>query len=286
MLIAITSYSYSKQTPGGAYYSPPADILIEPGTSAPAAAAEIMTAVELGNAGVRMFQFEEPSYLKAREAASMGTQLATGASPIAGDDNSRHIWRSIAYTSNVLTKTVQPFILGSALSSPSLGTNIVTAARESQDGKLLMVTNGNDWSRTISVDLTSYTVGHKIDRYIVGGYGIETDILWNRMSDTLVLEPGATAIYIFSKERAVSQLSPVSVLAPTLVGESKRAILHHGYIYADDLDLQATGMDCTNGCNMTVDPRIGDVVGQFWFLDGRGRVLSKSAIETIFVGHN
>jgi hypothetical protein len=281
ILASSSSFFYRKNTPDAAYYTPPADTLIIPGTSGPAISAEMMAEAALGNAGIRLYQFESPSQESNRTKSKIGSEMQTGMSPVAGDQNSRQIWRSAAYVSNLLTKTLQPFILGTPLSSPSLGDNIVTAVRRSNSGVLLMVVNANDWERTVSIELTPYKTGQPITRYAVRSRGITSAVVADTASKRVTIGAGETVVYLFPNSGATSWISALAIAAPALPAGAQSAILHHGYIYSQDMGYQTDGMECTEGCMINVDAALGDIVYQFVFTDAQGNVLGKSVTRTI-----
>jgi hypothetical protein len=202
-------------------------------------------------------------------------------SPVAGDQNSQRIWRSVGYASNLLTKTLQPFILGTPLSSPSLGDNIVTAVRRSNSGVLLMVVNANDWERTVSIDLTPYRTGRSITKYTVWSRGIKSVVTADTASERVTMGAGETVVYLFPNSGATSWISSLAIAAPPLPAGAKYAILHHGYIYSQDMGYQTDGMECTEGCMVNVDAALGDIVYQFVFTDAQGNVLGESVTRTI-----
>jgi hypothetical protein len=151
-LDSISSFMYIKKTSSGAYYTPPADSLEHPGVFGPAITSTIMSAAALGGAGVRLYQFESSGNFASQIKAPPGTTLQTGANPAASDLIVRENWRAMAFAANPLTKTLAPYILGQAITSPAYEKNIVTAARQGPAGRLLMVINGNDWPRTVPID--------------------------------------------------------------------------------------------------------------------------------------
>ncbi len=68
--------------------------------------------------------------------------LQTGANPTARDPVIRENWRAMAYAANPLTKSLSPYMLGTALTSPAYGRNIVTAARQGDGARLFA---GDPW---------------------------------------------------------------------------------------------------------------------------------------------
>lgn len=281
ILATSNSFSYVKNAPGEAFYNPVSDTLTSPSTSASTVSAEMMTAAALGNAGVRFYHFEPPQGEQGRVNGKLGVEYQTGMSPVATERNSQEIWRSVGYVTNLLTKTLQPFILGTPVSSPALVDNIITAARQSESGMLLMVINGNDWERTVAIDLTPYRTGLPITKYRVRGKGIESGVMPDSGVDRVAMGEGETVVYLFPRSRAASWISSIPIPAPVLPPGAKQAILHHGYIYSQDIDYQTAGMVCTEGCTVDVDTALGAVVYQFVFTDARGSVLGRSVTRTI-----
>lgn len=281
ILSSISSNCYTKEASGAAFYTPPQDILEDPPASAASSSAEIMTAAAMGTAGVRLYQFEEPVNLSSRVSSPVGTLMQTGASPVAADQAAQQIWNGMGYTANLLTKTLQPFILGTPLSSPALGSSFVTAARHGASGNLLMAVNATDWTRTLTLNLTAYRTGNAIARYIVGGSGIKTTLIADASHDTVTLLAGQTVVYLFPSSSATSYLATVPISAPALPEGAASALLHQGYIFSQDLGNQTDGIDCTSGCNLLLDQTLGSVYYQFFFVDTNGQLVSKSAVNTI-----
>ncbi len=281
ILGSISSFFYTKETPNGAYYNPPQDVLIGPGTSPAAVSAEIMTAAALGNAGIRLYQYERLSDTNGRANAALGSQEQTGTNPFSGDQKAVQIWKSLGYTANVLTKTLTPFVLNTPLPSPDLGDSVVTAARQGVDGKMLMAINATDWVQTVTLNLTPYRTGNNIARYTVGGTEIKTTLISDAPSDTVTLNAGETVVYLFPTLATTSYLVPFPVAAPTLPTGAAAAWLHQGYIYSQDLDSQTAGIPCTSGCSLQLDRTLGAVFYQFFFVDSQGKLLGKSPATTV-----
>ncbi len=277
-LASISSFMYLKHTRAGAYYTPPADDLLTPGYAGPATTATIMSAAALGGAGVRLYQFEPPRNLAGRIKAPPGTTQQTGANPTAGDPMVRENWRAMAFAANPLTKTLAPYILGDALTSPAYGRNIVTAVRSGPAARLLMALNGNDWPRIVAVDFTPYRTGRPIIRYRIGSDGIATDVIADARGQSVALAPGESVVYLFPTGTAGHFASPVRIASPA---NHPRAVLHYSYIYKETLPQALSGTDCTRGCTLALDRTLGPVYYQFIFLDSAGDVISRSPVVTL-----
>jgi hypothetical protein len=208
LLASISGDFYTKETPGEAFYSPPADTLNLPGVNDGAVTSQIMTAAALGAAGVRLYQYE-PLYRQAgRASALLGTELQTGASPEASDLISKEIWHALSSAANALTGVLQPYILGAALTSPAMGRNIVTAVRTSATGTMLMVINDNDWDRSLFVDFTPYANGSPITRYLTNYDGTQSSTLAASSGEVIDLNAGETVFYVFAKASGGKTIRP------------------------------------------------------------------------------
>jgi hypothetical protein len=279
LLNSISSSAYIKRTAGTAYYTPPADILSAPGVDGPAITSNMMSSAALGAAGVRLYQFEAPSNLVNRIKAPVGSMFQTGANPTANDPIILENWRAMAYAANPLTKTLLPYVLGNALTSPSYGRDILTAARQGPGGRLLMVVNDNGWPRTIGVDFTPYRTGKLINRYLISSDGIRTDVVPDGPGELIRLAAGESAVYLFPAATG-AQVTSVFNVAPS--SGARRAILHYGYIYKESLRQQLTGIDCTRGCTLHLDRRLGPFYYQFTYLDSFNSVAGRSPVMTLF----
>lgn len=274
ILDSISSYFYRKRTPGN-HFDPLHDDLLNAPSSPATISAGMMTAGALGAAGLRLYQYDSTTNFARRENAPVGTEEQTGASPVSPEDYSHKLWRSMAYAANLLSKTMEPFILGTALSSPALGENIVTAARRSERGTLVMAVNGNDWNRKIAVDLARFRNGSAITRYVVGGSGIQATVITDRPSDTVDLSPGASVLYLIPSSKADQFLTSVAISPPVLPAGASRAFVHQAYIYSEDLDAAYQGQECTNGCKIYIDRQLGNSYYQFSFSNNEGMVIGK-----------
>jgi hypothetical protein len=279
-LDSISSFMYTKKTSNGAFYTPPVDRLEQPGLAGPAITSTIMSAAALGGAGVRLYQFESPANLAGRIKAPPGTILQTGANPAATDPIVRESWRAMAFAANPLTKTLMPYVLGNTLASPAYGRNIVTAARQGEGARLLMVINGNDWPRTVPVDFTPYRTGHAISCYRIGYDGIATSVISDRPRQLTRLAAGESVVFLFPMTSTGQFVRAVRIAPP--VGRGK-AVLHYSYIYKEAVPQSLIGLNCTNGCTPEWDSGLGPVHYEFTYLDSDNRVIGNSSLLT-FLG--
>ena len=102
-----------------------------------------------------------------------------------------------AYAANLLTKVPQPYILGAAESSPAYSHNITTAVRRGSDATMLLIVNGNDVDRTVSVDFAPYRMGGDVVRYRLSYSYLQSDLVADTTRETITLPRGGSVIYLF-----------------------------------------------------------------------------------------
>lgn len=280
ILDSISGFYYRKLVAGSSF-NPLGDQLIAAGTSPAAIACGMMTAAAMGNAGVRLYQFEGKRAEDGRSRIPIGGETQSGAGPISGQSDLRAMWRAIGYAANLLTKRLDPFILGTAISAPPMGDNIVTALRESDHGKMLMAVNGNDWDKTLAVNLAPYRQAAPVTRYVLEGAGIRTELIPDASTNTVTLRPGGTVVYLMPAAASEKFLSTTAVAAPALPSGASKAYLHQAYIYSEDLDTSTQGLDCTNGCNLALDRNLGNSYYQLSFTNAAGVGVGKGPIRML-----
>jgi hypothetical protein len=262
MLVSLAGASYWKQNLTGSTYQPGVDTLDQPGVSAAHVSAVMMSAAALGGAGLRFYYFEPPSDLAARAAAPLGSYWQTGSNP---ENLQPESWRAMGYTANLLTKVLEPYLLNAAENSPGYGRNIVTAVRQGTDGTtMLMIVNGNDWTRAAPVDLCAFPHTGGVARYRVSQTGISTDWLpSSQMTDRVTLLPGESAVYLFPAATAPTATMPLQTV--TIQPQSSDGAvqgIQYGYVYPDDVAARPV-VSCHDVCTIARDPRLGPVFYRF-----------------------
>lgn len=255
ILQSISGTNYTKNSPAGTdSYNPPLDEFQHAGISPKAVVSGMMSAAAAGNSGVRLYQFETSNDHAANTAQGPGGGgIQTGAAPFTGEVKN---WQAMAYGANLLTKVLQPFILGVPLNSPAYGRNLITAVRQSGTGKMLMIVNSWDGPRQVAVDFSRLSSGFGAVRYRVGDTGAKTALLADAPGETITLESGETVVYIFPNTAAVP-LDTVSFSFPDAAGA--KVALRYGYIYRENVDPFGEAVDCSNGCSIAVDRRLGEL---------------------------
>ena len=197
-LRSATGAYYIKES-NGSFYNPLGDIIVQPGDIGPVVSSGIMTAAALGQAGVRLYFWQSPNEASRRSTYPTGTQLQTGTNPIDTNREIRTNWQSISSAANAIN-ILTPYLLATPLNSPAYGRNIVTAARQGGNGRLLLVVNDNDFDRTVPVNFDSLAYDNGvITKYLVGDEHFTRTMLRGSASgDAVTLGRGESAAYVFT----------------------------------------------------------------------------------------
>ena len=187
----------------------------------------------------------------------------------------------MGYASATLSKSLQEFVLGAPVSSPYLGRNIITGARAGANGNLLIVVNGWDAPHSVQVNLSAYRTGQSVWRYRVSDVSVKLQSLGDIVAETLTLAAGETSIYFFPRAATVAGLDTVTFL-PDLAGT--RTTVKTNYLYSQNTPLYGDPVDCSSGCSVKVDRKLGDVFYSYSVADLTGAVLCRSAPIPMPVG--
>jgi hypothetical protein len=199
--------SFYEKNGSGAFYEPSDDLLIQPGDVGPVVTSGIMGAAALGTAGVRLYFWQSPSDDPQRLKTPRGAVLQTGVNPISADPTIALNWQAIQNAGSAIA-ILAPYLLAVPLNSPAYGPNILSAARQGAHGRMLLIVNGNDWTRTLTVDLAPFSYGGTDTRYYVSAYGNRKNELSYRTHDLVTLGPGDSVAYIFSRIKGGARSGP------------------------------------------------------------------------------
>jgi len=263
--------SYLKYAAAGVSgFSPPADKLLHVGNTPQSVVSGIFTAAAAGTAGVKLYRFDTDASDRTRNAGN-GSGFEAGASPASGETRN---WQAMGYASSVLTKAVQDYILGQPVSSPALGRNIITGARQGVNGNLLLVVNGWDGTRTLPIDFSPFRTGNPVLRYRVTDTGIKIQSLPDGRGETVVLSAGESAIYLFPRIAAIPGVEAV-VFQPDTTGLP--SIVRTSYLYSQNTQAYGDPVDCSSGCTVNIDRKLGDAFYSYSVLGADGTLQCQSA---------
>ncbi len=141
---------------GDNYYYPGLSTLVQTGTSPDLTAANIMYAAEQGAAGVRVYMFGgDANQDQALNSCFMNCSTHINANPLYNGPQAQAIWQGLSNAFNLIEE-IEPFLLQSHLPSPNYGPSMVTAARTSSYGTLLLMTEFANSPQVVKVDLSAY----------------------------------------------------------------------------------------------------------------------------------
>jgi hypothetical protein len=138
------------------YYHPGVSTMTQTGATPDIAAANVMYAAEKGSAGVRVYMFGGDAN-QDRGLSSCFTNCGTNvnANPLYNGPQALAIWQGVSNAFNLIDE-IEPFLLQLHLPSPNYGPSMVTAARISSYGTLLLMTEFANTPQVVTVDLSPY----------------------------------------------------------------------------------------------------------------------------------
>lgn len=276
--IGLSDTSYVKNSPKGTDgYNPPLDQFVNPGVVPRSVGSTMFSAAAAGTAGLRLYQFEDADAYQGEVTGGPGGGYQVGAAPFYG---ATKLWRAMGYAGALMTKVLQPYLLSAPVSSPALGRNIITGVRKGASGTMLIVVNGWDGSRTVNLDFTPYKYGFGATRYLVSDTWVKSALLSDQAGETISLVAGETVVYVFPNSGAPSGLDQITFLPVPPVGSTKMSVTV-GYLYQQNVAPFGNKYDCTAGCVVPVDRRIGDVYFQYTFLNPAQGSVRSSAVQAL-----
>jgi hypothetical protein len=184
------------------YYHPGLSRIIIGGATPDDVATSPMYAAEEGMAGIRMYSFADDenkdswaNSLFDGEPAS-GDGIQPGANPFYNGPDSQARWQAMSNAFNLISQ-IEPYLLQAKLNSPDYGPYMITGARASFYGSMLMMTNFLEAPVTETVDFSEYNRG--------GGQGVVYRMSAKSLDKSVVsgptqqvtFAPGETIVYVF-----------------------------------------------------------------------------------------
>jgi hypothetical protein len=138
------------------YYHPGISTLVTPAITPDITAANIMYAAEQGAAGVRVYMFGgDANQNQALSSCFTNCSTHIDPNPIYNGPLAQATWQGLSNAFNLIDE-IEPFLLQSQLPAPNYGPTMVTAARTSSYGTLLLMTEFANSSQVVNVDLSAY----------------------------------------------------------------------------------------------------------------------------------
>jgi hypothetical protein len=204
-------------------YHPGISQLLTPEVDPATVSAGIMFAAEKGMAGARVYNYSDnvdTDYsLNQFFAGDPNSSVQPGSNPFYNGSDSIARWQAMSNAFNLIAE-IEPYLLQPKLNSPDYGPFMVTGARTSSYGNMLMMTNWNEVSDTETVSLSPYNPsGGAGTMYRMTATSLTQGSV-SGLSAQLTFAPGETIVFTFPPSSAPSapviasfSASPSSIVA-------------------------------------------------------------------------
>jgi hypothetical protein len=179
------------------YYHPGISTQVATGASPDLTAANVMYAAEMGAAGVRVYMFGDDANLN----PSLNTCFANCSThvdpnPLYNGPTAQATWGGLSNAFNLIDQ-IEPYLLQPQLPSPNYGPTMVTAARTSSYGTLLLMTEFADSSQVVNINLSAYNPsGGPGTMYTMTGEELNQQSI-SGTSTEVTFAPGETVAFTF-----------------------------------------------------------------------------------------
>jgi len=183
-----------------------------------------MYSVAKGGSGVRCYAYDSSWWKYERENAKIGGILQTGAEPF---EIGTERWNSLSSSFNLI-KELEPLIFQEMTSSIDVGPEIITGAKKSDRGNLLIIINSSEVEQKINVPLFPYSKNNKnLVRYRLLGAELITEKISYKDYDLVNIQPAETIIWVFypENEKLPSSIKFNSPFYDETIGGQKKVIV-------------------------------------------------------------
>jgi hypothetical protein len=205
LLVGAMGPSYLKRVAGGDY-QPCQDQLQASGSIPDGITSQILYAAAEGMSGARVYGYDgipgtnDGLWNDQRLKASIGQgELQTGATPFGSNQLTKDRWTAISNAFRVV-QALEPYFLSPQINAVDLGPEVATGGRQAKTGRMLVVINLSDGTKTVKIDLTSYrySVAKTVTRYHVVGLLSTSETVANDTTQTVTIAPGESILWIFT----------------------------------------------------------------------------------------
>lgn len=179
------------------YYHPGVSKVSTPAVTADLVAANIMYAAEKGAAGVRVYAFGDDANVNLDLAACFtGCSTQDNANPFYNGADAQARWLGMSNAFNLI-HDIEPYLLQPHMPAPYYGPTIITGARTSSYGTLLMMTEFATSPQAVRIDLTPYNPsGGSGTMYVMSGEELSQQSV-SGTSLQITFAPGETVAFTF-----------------------------------------------------------------------------------------
>jgi len=156
-----------------------------------------MYAAEKGAAGVRSYEFgSDANQDGALNSCFTNCGAEDKANPLYNGPDAQARWQGMSNAFNLIHE-IEPFLLQPQLASPDYGPTMVTTARTSSYGMLLMMTEFADSPQVVNINLAPYNPsGAPGTMYIMNGESSTQQIISGTVLE-VTFNPGETVAFTF-----------------------------------------------------------------------------------------
>jgi len=178
-------------------YHPGVSTVSYPGVTPDLVAANIMYAAEKGAAGVRVYMFGDDVNLYLDQAACFtNCSNQDSANPFYNSADAQARWQGMSNAFNLI-HDIEPYLLQPHMPAPDYGPNMITGARTSSYGTLLMMTEFATSPEVVNIDLTPYNPsGGSGTMYMMSGEELSEQSVTGT-SLQITFAPGETVAFTF-----------------------------------------------------------------------------------------
>ena len=211
--LSVTGAYYTQQsseTPGG--YAPGGFIqgvhtLKSVGATSVSTSSQAAALIAMGMSGLKSYYFDFNGATRA-DPDNIGQSHQTGASPWSGNTAS---WQAQASVFNLISD-LEPYIIAPHISSPLLGTHMITGLKKGTDHNLLIVVNLSEVQRPLQVDLPLYLFPDFDTEVVLYRLRGATTSVTTLPSDTTVvdrqIQPGEAYFLLFHRRASITDAVP------------------------------------------------------------------------------
>jgi hypothetical protein len=190
------------------YYHAGVSTISSPGVTPDLVAASIMYAAEKGAAGVRVYMFgDDANHNGDLNGCFTNCGVQDNANPFYNGSDAQARWQGMSNAFNLI-HDIEPYLLQPQLPAPDYGPTMITGARTSSYGTLLMMTEFGSSPQVVNVDLSPYNPsGGAGTMYTMSGEELNQQSV-SGTSMQVTFAPGETIAFTFPPANQIVSPEP------------------------------------------------------------------------------
>jgi hypothetical protein len=190
------------------YYHAGVSTISSPGVTPDLVAASIMYAAEKGAAGVRVYMFGgDADQNDTLDGCFTNCGVQDNANPFYNGSDAQARWQGMSNAFNLI-HDIEPYLLQPQLPAPDYGPTMITGARTSSYGTLLMLTEFDNSPQVVNVDFSPYNPsGGAGTMYTMSGEELNQQSV-SGTSMQVTFAPGETIAFTFPPANQIASPEP------------------------------------------------------------------------------